>query len=43
MGTTCKPQAIEEDEHEVPMAITRQNFTFLYVIGKGGFGKVWKA
>jgi serine/threonine kinase 32 len=22
--------------------ISRNHFTFLYVIGKGGFGKVWK-
>ena len=22
--------------------MTRNNFEFLYVIGKGGFGKVWK-
>eukprot|EP01017_Pseudomicrothorax_dubius_P034528 TRINITY_DN4747_c0_g2_i9.p1 TRINITY_DN4747_c0_g2~~TRINITY_DN4747_c0_g2_i9.p1 ORF type:complete len:292 (+),score=27.91 TRINITY_DN4747_c0_g2_i9:132-1007(+) len=27
---------------EAPTMISRTNFTFHYVIGKGGFGKVWK-
>ena len=24
------------------LAVTKQNFNFAYVIGRGGFGKVWK-
>ena len=24
------------------VAVTKQNFHFQYVIGRGGFGKVWK-
>ena len=24
------------------LALTKSNFTYLYCIGKGGFGKVWK-
>ena len=24
------------------VALTKTNFTYLYCIGKGGFGKVWK-
>ena len=24
------------------IALTKNNFTYLYCIGKGGFGKVWK-
>ncbi len=24
------------------LALTKNNFTYLYCIGKGGFGKVWK-
>lgn len=24
------------------LALTKNNFTYMYCIGKGGFGKVWK-
>ncbi len=24
------------------LALTKQNFNYMYCIGKGGFGKVWK-
>jgi len=31
-----------EFESENVTALTKQNFNYLYCIGKGGFGKVWK-
>lgn len=37
--TQAKP---EEDDTETDLHIQRSMFNFLYVIGIGGFGKVWK-
>ena len=31
-----------EKETESALALTRNHFQFQYVIGRGGFGKVWK-
>jgi serine/threonine protein kinase len=28
--------------HSFLLALTKNNFTYLYCVGKGGFGKVWK-
>jgi serum/glucocorticoid-regulated kinase 2 len=39
MGT-CKLSQLEE--HETPLFNNRSSFEFMYIIGKGGFGKVWK-
>ena len=27
---------------KTPLALTKTNFNYMYCIGKGGFGKVWK-
>ena len=31
-----------DKENEASVALTRNHFQFLYVIGRGGFGKVWR-
>jgi len=31
-----------DKESENPTALTRNHFQFMYVIGRGGFGKVWR-
>jgi len=33
---------LKTEVQEETAAISKMNFTFLYVVGKGGFGKVWK-
>lgn len=40
MGNCCRPKS-EEDEDN-PMAMSRSQFQFNYVIGRGACGKVWK-
>jgi serine/threonine protein kinase len=44
---SCDSQVEEDEEDEVRIVdnyngVVKINFNFHYVIGKGGFGKVWK-
>ena len=37
---TNKPNPLSSPNSNFP--ISKNSFTFLYIIGKGGFGRVWK-
>lgn len=38
----CQFKSDTINEQQKQIIIQKSNFTFLYCIGKGGFGKVWK-